>query len=170
MDPYISLLKFFFDKAEWAPLHVIYAIETYTSTFIEGVIPGILVTVFSLLASRRLKKLAENFPGERNHHMQLTNNRYLTAKTLIVFVILFLVSYVPQRILIIVTINSYIKFDSKAIYNFQVDRTKLLYARFFTSVISYLNSALNPVVLYFLSSNFRQYFKSYLHCRSNELN
>ena len=157
------------DNSEWAPLDLLISITLYISFFIEGVIPGILVTVFSLLASRKLKKLAENFPGERTHHLQLIQDRYLTAKTLIVLVVLFLITCIPQKIILNVVINHYIKVENKTFFELLRDQFKLLYVKLWISIIEPVYSVLNPVVLYFLSPKFRRYFNSYLHCRSHEL-
>jgi 7 transmembrane receptor (rhodopsin family). len=151
------------------PSDTLDTINLYTPIFIEGIIPGILVTVFSLLASRKLKKLAENFPGERSHHLQRIQDRYLAAKTLIVLIVLFLVTYMPQKIILTVIMRRYLNSSNKAFHEFARDQKQLQIIKCLSSIMDHINSVLNPVFLYFLSSKFRRYFNSYLHCRSREL-
>ena len=159
----------FYDNSEGDSLDAMLTIRLYISTFIEVVIPGILVTVFSLLASRKLKKLSENFPGERSHHLQRIQDRQLAANTLILLIVLFLVTRIIQKIMMAMVKSRYTKIDSKVISEFARDHTNILYAKFFISLTKYVNSVVNPVVLYFLSSKFRRYFNACLHCRPHEL-
>ena len=131
--------------------------QAYVLIVTEGLIPSLVIGVFSVLTSRQLSKLAEKFPGERSHHVQRIKDRYLAAKALIAFVVLFLISYMPHYIVIIALV--------KSVYIIK----KFIVAIVFTRVILFFNSAFNPLVLYFLSSKFRRYFKSYVTCKTHEL-
>ena len=139
----------------------------YIMFCIEGILPVVLIGIFSLLASKKLKEHARKFPGERAHNLQLIKNRYLAAKALVALTALFLISYLPFHIVLFTLLNHYISLE-----NAFRDILKLESWWYFitcTYIAMFLNSAFNPVILYFVSSKFRNYFKSYLRCRAHEI-
>ena len=77
-------------------------------------------------------------------------------------------SYMPFNVARIVVVN-YDRYESFAIRASIEDVQTWYWVTLFTRSAMFLTPALNPLVLYFLSSKFRRCFKSYLCCKTHDL-
>ena len=145
-----------------------FIVQLSLTALIGGIIPLVLIAVFSILASIRLKKLTENFPGERNHHLQRIKDRYLTSKALIALAMLCASTYLPYDVAVTVILSYYPNIEDFITHLATGVGTWFWIIKFAQAALL-LNPALNPLVLYFLSSKFRRYFKAYLCCRTRDL-
>ena len=115
-------------------------------------LPLIIIGVFYLLMARILVRSSQNMPGEGQAHRQL-QARKKVAKLVLSFVIIFFLCWLPRQI--------YLMW-----YQFSDDPFNLFWMIFkiIGFCLSFMNSCINPVALYFLSNQFRRYYKYYLFC------
>ena len=139
--------------------HVARGFVVYGNLVVTCILPGIIVLGFNISASRKLKKAANNIPGIKDRHEERIHNRILSSRALIGLVVLF--------------VSSYLCVNVKSIFNYHIRNFGIpeyfhraaLWINVLALPLLNLNSSLNPLILYFLSSRYRKYFVLYLSCK-----
>ncbi|XP_008308170.1 gastrin-releasing peptide receptor [Cynoglossus semilaevis] len=136
---------------EWHP-----KIHSMASFLIFYVIPLLIISVYYTFIAHSLLTSASNLPVEGNvHAKRQIKSRKRLAKTVLVFVALFALCWLPNHVIYLY----------RSYHYFQVD-TSL--AHFVCSVmariLAFTNSCLNPFALYLLSKSFKKEFNQQLCC------
>ncbi|XP_034759111.2 phe13-bombesin receptor-like [Acipenser ruthenus] len=118
-------------------------------------VPLAIISVYYILIARTLVRSACNMPGEEHPHIRKQmESRKRLAKTVLVFVFLFALCWLPNHALYL-----YRSFT----YSSSVDSsTSHLLASFLSRALAFSSSVVNPFALYWLSKTFRQHFKAQL--------
>ena len=126
--------------------HVLFRFVVYFS------LPLVIIGVFYLLMARILVRSSQNMPGECQAHRQL-QARKKVAQIVLSFVVIFFLCWFPRHI--------YLMW-----YHFSPDQFNMFWMVFkiLGFCLSFMNSCINPVALYFLSNQFRRYYHRYLFC------
>ncbi|XP_076377397.1 neuropeptide CCHamide-2 receptor isoform X2 [Megalopta genalis] len=123
-------------------------------------IPLCVIAGFYLVMARHLELSTRNMPGEnssRSHRMQQIRARKKVGKMVISFVIIFVVCFLPYH-----TFMLWFHFCPSS----QSDYDDFWHAfRIIGFCLSFVNSCVNPIALYFVSGTFRKRFNEYLCCR-----
>lgn len=120
-------------------------------------IPLCVIAGFYVLMARHLVLSTRTLPGE--HGKGQTNQiqaRKKVAKMVLAFVIIFIVCFLPYHIFMLwfhFYPSSQDEYDNFW-HNFRI----------IGFCLSYINSCINPIALYFVSKAFRKYFNRYLLC------
>ena len=133
----------------------------YCNAVILYLIPVVLITTFSVLASGLLRRSVHKIPGEHMRHEERINNRIITSNALVGLVVLLLLSYVPMLAVSLYEINQ----NDIDVTNLKHGFTRI-YLLYLSLTMFHLNSTFNPVLLYYMSSKFRKHFKSTLRRKS----
>jgi len=116
-------------------------------------IPLVIIGIFYCLMARHLFLSTRNLPGESARQV---NARKKVAKMVLAFVFIFAVCFLPQHVFYL---WFYYYPDSDENYN------AIWHAVRITGLsLSYLNSCINPILLFSVSGTFRQHFHHYLYC------
>ncbi|KAJ9581637.1 hypothetical protein L9F63_023178, partial [Diploptera punctata] len=74
------------------------------------IFPVVLVSVFSTMASIRLKKSAENIPGEKMGQEKRIRDRIITSRVLIGLVVIFVSTYLPKYLFdVLITVDQSVR-------------------------------------------------------------
>ncbi|XP_066996504.1 neuropeptide CCHamide-1 receptor-like [Anabrus simplex] len=119
-------------------------------------IPLCIIACFYILMARHLELSTQNMPGERQGQSTQIRARKKVAKMVLAFVIIFILCFLPYH-----TFMLWFHFnpDSQYLYD---DYWHAL--RIIGFCLSFINSCINPIALYFISGAFRKHFNQYLFC------
>uniref|UniRef100_A0A8C6UQG6 Gastrin-releasing peptide receptor n=1 Tax=Neogobius melanostomus TaxID=47308 RepID=A0A8C6UQG6_9GOBI len=131
-------------------------IHSMASFLIFYVIPLLIISVYYSYIARSLMESAANLPGEINvHTKRQVESRKRLAKTVLVFVALFAVCWLPSHVIYLYRSYHYSQVRSGHVAGaFRVQRG--------ARILAFTNSCLNPLALYFLSDSFRKQFNQQL--------
>lgn len=143
--------------------------KQYGSTYEKGMvlfkflayyaIPLCVIAGFYVLMARHLVLSTRTLPGEHNPQRGQSNQiqaRKKVAKMVLAFVIIFIVCFLPYH-----TFMLWFHFYPSS----HDDYDEMWHAfRIVGFCLSYINSCINPIALYFVSKAFRKHFNQYLFC------
>ncbi|XP_074663055.1 neuropeptide CCHamide-1 receptor-like [Tubulanus polymorphus] len=141
-------------RQEWGSLypkaHSIFRLLVYF------IIPILVISGFYAAIANILMRSSYQIPGEvssqANHGKQI-EARKKVAKVVLSLVVIFVICWLPRHIFVM-----WFHFDPG-------DYSDFWHAfKVFGFVMSYINSCVNPITLYFLSKQFRKYYNRYLFC------
>ncbi|VVC40455.1 Bombesin receptor-like,G protein-coupled receptor, rhodopsin-like,GPCR, rhodopsin-like, 7TM [Cinara cedri] len=117
---------------------------------IHYVIPLSAIACFYIMMARHLINSTKNMPGEVQGQMRQVRARKKVAKTVLAFVLVFAVCFLPNHIFLLWFYNNpKAQEEFNAFWNvFRITGFCLLYT----------NSCINPIALYLLSGTFRKHF------------
>ncbi|CRL08300.1 CLUMA_CG021248, isoform B, partial [Clunio marinus] len=127
--------------------------------FLPLTIIGILYTLMAKKlqnSAREVQSIAG--AGYRLKNPQAQNRRHV-ARMVIVFILVFIICFLPHWIF---QLWFWLSEDAESNYDLMWH-----YVRIIGFCLYFINSTLNPLALYFVSSLFRQHFHNYLCCQSN---
>ncbi len=117
-------------------------------------IPLGIIAFFYVLMARYLIRSVENLPGEAQGQLRQIKARRKVAKTVLAFVIVFAVCFLPQHLFMLWFYHHpTAQEDYNAFWHI---------FRIVGFCLSFINSCINPIALYFVSGTFRKYFDEYL--------
>ncbi|XP_073986309.1 neuropeptide CCHamide-1 receptor-like [Rhodnius prolixus] len=117
-------------------------------------IPLTVIGCFYILMARHLVLSTKNMPGELQGQARQVRARKKVAKTVLAFVLVFAVCFLPQHVFLLWFYN-----------NPNSDRDYNEFWHVFKIVgycLSFINSCINPIALYCVSGTFRKHFDRYL--------
>ncbi|XP_056107312.1 gastrin-releasing peptide receptor [Rhinichthys klamathensis goyatoka] len=131
-------------------------IHSMASFLILYIIPLFIISVYYIFIARSLIESAINMPVEGNAHIRRQiESRMRLAKTVLVFVGLFAICWLPNHVIYLYRSYHYTEVDTSM-------------AHFISSVcariLAFTNSCVNPFALYLLSKSFRKQFNKQLCC------
>ncbi|KTF89200.1 hypothetical protein cypCar_00019391 [Cyprinus carpio] len=131
-------------------------IHSMASFLILYIIPLFIISVYYIFIARSLIQSAINMPVEGNAHIRRQiESRIRLAKTVLVFVGLFAICWLPNHVIYLYRSYHYTEVDTSM-------------AHFISSVcariLAFTNSCVNPFALYLLSKSFRKQFNKQLCC------
>ncbi|XP_060823835.1 neuropeptide CCHamide-2 receptor-like [Bombus pascuorum] len=122
-------------------------------------IPFLVITGFYLGMARHLELSTRNMPGELStgcHRLEQIRARKKVGKMVIAFVVIFFVCFLPYH-----TFMMWFHFCPSS----EQDYDDYWHAfRIVGFCLSFINSCVNPIALYFVSGTFRKRFNRYLCC------
>lgn len=119
-------------------------------------IPLSLIAVFYALMAKHLFSASKDTFGNHDGHVQKRKGRTKVAKIVLIFVVLFAVCFFPSHVFML-----WFYFHPNAIDNY----TKFWHAwKILGYMLTFFNSCLNPIALYFISGVFRVQYRKYLLC------
>ncbi|GAB1605780.1 neuropeptide CCHamide-1 receptor-like [Argonauta hians] len=124
--------------------------------FVFFVIPLIIIGIFYVLMARILILSAKQIPGDSNgksNCKKQIETRMKVAKSVLTFVFLFGICWLPRHIYLI-----WVYYMDQFLDEFW------LAFKFVSFCMAFSNSCVNPFALYFLSNQFRKYYNRYLFC------
>ncbi|XP_046409409.1 neuropeptide CCHamide-1 receptor isoform X1 [Neodiprion virginianus] len=128
--------------------------------FIYYALPLAVIGVFYLLMARHLFQSTRNMPGEMQCQVRASvkqvKARKKVATMVMAFVVVFAICFFPQHVFML---WFYIHPTSQQDYNAFWHAFRIL-----GFCLSFMNSCINPIALYFVSGTFRKYFNRYLLC------
>ncbi|XP_053279713.1 gastrin-releasing peptide receptor [Pleuronectes platessa] len=131
-------------------------IHSMASFLIFYVIPLLIISVYYTFIARSLMRSASNLPVEGNvHAKRQVESRKRLAKTVLVFVGLFAVCWLPSHIIYLYRSYHYSQVDTSLVH-FVCSVT--------ARILAFTNSCLNPFALYLLSKSFKKQFQQQLCC------
>uniref|UniRef100_A0A4W3I5A7 Gastrin-releasing peptide receptor n=2 Tax=Callorhinchus milii TaxID=7868 RepID=A0A4W3I5A7_CALMI len=120
------------------------------------VIPLSIISVYYFHIAKNLIRSAYNIPVEGNQHIRRQiESRKRLAKTVLVFVGLFALCWLPNHIIYLYRSYRYAQVDTSLMH-----RVASICAR----ILAFTNSCVNPFALYLLSKTFRKQFNNNLFC------
>ncbi|KAJ8894693.1 hypothetical protein PR048_007358 [Dryococelus australis] len=119
-------------------------------------IPLLIIAFFYVLMARHLEQSTKNMPGELQGQSTQVRGRKKVAKMVLAFVFMFIACFLPYH-----TFSLWFHFCPTAEDDF--DEYWNVF-RIIGFCLSFINSCINPVALYCISSTFRKYFNRYLFC------
>ncbi|XP_066996428.2 neuropeptide CCHamide-1 receptor-like [Anabrus simplex] len=119
-------------------------------------IPLCIIAFFYILMARHLELSAQNMPGEMQGQSTQIRARKKVAKMVLAFVIIFIICFLPYH-----TFMLWFHFNPES-QNLYDDYWHAL--RIVGFCLSFINSCINPIALYFISGAFRKHFNLYLFC------
>ncbi|XP_040913588.1 gastrin-releasing peptide receptor-like [Toxotes jaculatrix] len=122
------------------------------------IIPLFIISVYYCFIARSLVRSAVDIPAEGQVHLQKQiKSRKRLAKTVLVFVGLFAVCWLPSHVIYLYR-------------SFHYDQVDTSLGHFFASlcarIMAFTNSCVNPFALYLMSKSFSKHFKKQLCCTS----
>ncbi|XP_068956595.1 gastrin-releasing peptide receptor [Petaurus breviceps papuanus] len=131
-------------------------IHSMASFLIFYIIPLFIISVYYYFIAKNLIRSAYNLPVEGNIHVRRQiESRKRLAKTVLVFVALFAVCWLPNHVIYLYRSYHYSEVDISMLH-------------FVTSIcarlLAFANSCVNPFALYLLSKSFRKQFNSQFSC------
>jgi hypothetical protein len=115
------------------------------------VVPLLITAVSSGLTAYRIRRSAREIPGEVNGQEHLKHSRMVSSTVLFALTVLFVVSYMPFFLF---------KFLVLAV-GISVTVETFVLVNMVTFCLRFLNSCLNPIVLFVMSKRYRGYIKKY---------
>ncbi|CAH1407591.1 unnamed protein product [Nezara viridula] len=139
---------------EWGPF---YSRSIVMAKFlVYYAIPLTIIGFFYILMAHHLVLSTRNMPGEAQGQARQIRARKKVAKTVLAFVVVFAICFLPHHIFML------------WFYNYP--KAQMSYNNFwhiFRIVgfcLTFINSCVNPIALYWVSGTFRKYFNKYLLC------
>ncbi|XP_008185421.1 neuropeptide CCHamide-2 receptor-like [Acyrthosiphon pisum] len=122
------------------------------------VVPLCVIGCFYLLMAHHLMVSTRNMPGELQHAGQSgqIRARKKVAKMVLSFVVIFMISFLPYHVFMV-----WFHFNP---YSHEEYDDYWHAFRIVGFCLSFINSCVNPVALYFISGVFRKHFNRYLFC------
>ncbi|XP_048835428.1 gastrin-releasing peptide receptor-like [Brienomyrus brachyistius] len=131
-------------------------IHSMASFLIFYVIPLLIISIYYSFIARSLFRSASNMPGEGNVPVRRqVETRKRLAKTVLVFVGLFAVCWLPSHALYLYRSYHYSEVDTSMLHFISSVSARLL---------AFANSCVNPFALYLLSHSFQKQFNKQLCC------
>nr|XP_040022195.1 gastrin-releasing peptide receptor-like [Gasterosteus aculeatus aculeatus] len=131
-------------------------IHSMASFLIFYVIPLLIISVYYTFIARSLMKSASNLPVEGNlHARRQVESRKRLAKTVLVFVGLFAVCWLPCHVIYLYRSYHYSQVDTSLVH---------FVCSIVARILAFTNSCLNPFALYLLSDTFQKQFNRQLCC------
>jgi hypothetical protein len=134
------------------------------------VLPLCVVAFCYIMIARHLVESSRSISeGSQNSQLKTRRN---TAKIVLGFAFVFMISYVPYHIYWVYFIYRQKLFLFELTYNADDQFNKFQYSYLISKCLLLINSCLNPVALICTSSLFRQHLKRYLtcFCKTNSTN
>ncbi|XP_019945455.2 gastrin-releasing peptide receptor-like isoform X1 [Paralichthys olivaceus] len=133
-------------------------IHSIASFLIFYIIPLFIITVYYCFIARSLLRSSVDIPSEGHLHLQKQiRSRKRLAKTVLVFVGLFAVCWLPSHVIYLYR-------------SFNYDQVDTSLGHFIASVcariFAFTNSCVNPFALYLMSKSFSKHFNKQLCCTS----
>ncbi|XP_078088089.1 gastrin-releasing peptide receptor [Mustelus asterias] len=136
-------------------------IHSTASFLILYVIPLFIISVYYFHIAKNLIRSAYNIPAEGNQHiLRQMESRKRLAKTVLVFVCFFAVSWLPSHIIYLYRSYHYRQVDTSLAH---------LVGSICARILAFSNSCVNPFALYLLSKTFRKQFNNNLFCCRSHL-
>ncbi|XP_069746022.1 gastrin-releasing peptide receptor [Narcine bancroftii] len=136
-------------------------IHSTVSFLILYVIPLFIISVYYFHIAKNLIRSAYNIPAEGNQHiLRQMESRKRLAKTVLVFVGFFAVSWLPSHIIYLYRSFHYRQVDISLVH---------LVGSICARILAFSNSCVNPFALYLLSKTFRKQFNNNLFCCRSHL-
>ncbi|XP_078114556.1 gastrin-releasing peptide receptor [Sander vitreus] len=131
-------------------------IHSMASFLIFYVIPLLVISVYYTFIARSLMRSASNIPVEGNvHARRQVESRKRLAKTVLVFVGLFAVCWLPCHVIYLYRSYHYSQVDTSLVH---------FVCSVIARILAFTNSCLNPFALYLLSETFQKQFNQQLSC------
>ncbi|XP_017779615.1 PREDICTED: neuropeptide CCHamide-2 receptor-like [Nicrophorus vespilloides] len=122
------------------------------------ILPLIIISIFYILMAKKLNASTKQMPGEiQGQSAAQAKARRNVARMVLAFVFMFFVCFFPYHLFMI-----WFHFNPYSHQNYN-DFWHVL--KIIGFCLSFLNSCVNPIALYFVSRVFRQHFNRYLFCR-----
>lgn len=119
-------------------------------------VPLSLIGVFYALMARHLLSASKECIGSNDSHIKKRKGRTKVAKIVLVFVIIFAVCFFPSHVFMM-----WFYFHPNALEHY----SSFWHAwKILGYVLTFFNSCLNPIALYFISGVFRHQYQKYLCC------
>ncbi|XP_041066869.1 gastrin-releasing peptide receptor [Carcharodon carcharias] len=136
-------------------------IHSTASFLILYIIPLFIISVYYFHIAKNLIRSAYNIPAEGNQHiLRQMESRKRLAKTVLVFVGFFAVSWLPNHIIYLYRSYHYGQADTSLVH---------MVGSICARILAFSNSCVNPFALYLLSKTFRKQFNSNLFCCRSHL-
>ncbi|XP_029500991.1 gastrin-releasing peptide receptor [Oncorhynchus nerka] len=121
------------------------------------IIPLLIISVYYCFIARSLIQSASDMPVEAHLHIKKQiESRKRLAKTVLVFVGLFAVCWLPSHVIYLYRSYHYGQVDTSMGH---------FIASVSARILAFTNSCVNPFALYLLSNSFQKQFNKQLHCR-----
>ncbi len=117
-------------------------------------VPLCVIACFYVLMAKHLEMTTRNMPGELQGQSSQIRARKKVAKMVLSFVIMFMICFLPYHIFMLWFHFSPTSMDD---YNDYWHAFRIT-----AFCLSFINSCINPIALYFISGVFRKYFNRYL--------
>ncbi|XP_068173298.1 gastrin-releasing peptide receptor [Antennarius striatus] len=131
-------------------------IHSMASFLIFYIIPLLVISVYYIFIAQSLMKSASDMPVERNMHARKQiESRKRLAKTVLVFVGLFAICWLPSHVIYLYRSYHYSQVDTSLVH---------LVCSVIARILAFTNSCLNPFALYLLSKNFQRHFQQQFFC------
>ncbi|KAG7231661.1 hypothetical protein INR49_004197 [Caranx melampygus] len=131
-------------------------IHSMASFLIFYVIPLLVISVYYTFIARSLMRSASDLPVEGNvHARRQVESRKRLAKTVLVFVALFAVCWLPSHVIYLYRSYHYSQVDTSLVH---------FVCSVIARILAFTNSCLNPFALYLLSKSFKKQFNQQLCC------
>ncbi|KAG8189385.1 hypothetical protein JTE90_021887 [Oedothorax gibbosus] len=124
--------------------------------FVLYAVPLSLIAIFYALMARHLFSASKDSFGNQDGQVQKRKGRTKVAKIVLIFVVLFAVCFFPSHVFMF-----WFYFHPNAIDNY----TPFWHTwKIMGYMLTFFNSCLNPIALYFISGVFRLQYRKYLLC------
>ncbi|XP_053722115.1 gastrin-releasing peptide receptor [Synchiropus splendidus] len=131
-------------------------IHSMASFLIFYVIPLLVISVYYTFIACSLLKSTSNLPVEGNvHARRQVESRKRVAKTVLVFVGLFAICWLPSHVIYLYRSYHYSQVDTSLVH---------FVCSVVARILAFTNSCLNPFALYLLSKSFQKQFNRQLCC------
>uniref|UniRef100_A0A3B3I4S4 Gastrin-releasing peptide receptor n=2 Tax=Oryzias latipes TaxID=8090 RepID=A0A3B3I4S4_ORYLA len=131
-------------------------IHSMASFLIFYVIPLLVISMYYTVIAQSLIKSASTLPVEGNVHMRRQiESRKRLAKTVLVFVGLFAICWLPSHIIYLYRSYHYSQVDTSMVH---------FVCSVGARILAFTNSCINPFALYLLSETFKRQFNQQLCC------
>ncbi|XP_034550033.1 gastrin-releasing peptide receptor-like [Notolabrus celidotus] len=131
-------------------------IHSTASFLIFYIIPLFIISVYYCFIAFSLITSSAAIPAEGSLYIQRQiKSRQRVAKTVLVFVVLFAVCWLPSHVIYLYRSYHYDRVDTSLGH---------FIASVFARILAFTNSCVNPFALYLMSSSFRKHFKRQLLC------
>ncbi|XP_003969897.1 gastrin-releasing peptide receptor [Takifugu rubripes] len=131
-------------------------IHSMASFLIFYVFPLLVITVYYTFIAQSLMHSASNLPVEGNTHaQQQVKSRKRLAKTVLVFVGLFAICWLPSHVIYLYRSYHYSEVDTSMVH---------FVGSIIARILAFTNSCLNPFALYLMSKTFKKQFNQHLCC------
>lgn len=117
-------------------------------------VPLCIIACFYILMAKHLEMTTRNMPGEMQGQSSQIRARKKVAKMVLSFVIMFMICFLPHHVFML-----WFHFWPTSQDDFNEFWNAFRIAAF---CLSFINSCINPIALYFISGVFRKYFNRYL--------
>ncbi|KAK2853831.1 hypothetical protein Q5P01_006492 [Channa striata] len=131
-------------------------IHSMASFIIFYIIPLLVISIYYTFIARSLMRSSSDLPVEGNvHARRQVESRKRLAKTVLVFVGLFAVCWLPSHIIYLYRSYHYSQVDTSLVH---------FVCSVVARILAFTNSCLNPFALYLLSKTFKKQFNQQLCC------